>query len=480
MKLQISSFIGVFILSYIFNLNSQEFSYTLINGSTVTEECEICGRPTIPVQIRGNFVINITNQTTIGTRFEIKRINFYAGNENDPDISIKGNGCGEIFGEVAQQVRVNLYLSISKKYGTNRFLIFTNLSNNPTLTLPMVQCEVVQTEDDIFQFYTINIIAAPFNEIWFSTEYKFTPDNLQFIGTPADILSNSGKRIKSKAELINNLNIKDPPDNLSIDSIEVSTNGIILFSLNQSVSSDTIGLIDEGDVVSEDGKIIFRNVTLLNKFGFMPPTPALGLDALQIPDNQKVLFSTRNDAFSESLGEMIQNGDILSNEGYIVKKNRDLLSVFQPSEPDKDYGLDAFYIWDNGDVWFSTTHGFTSQTLGTIRAGDLLCDKGYIVYKNLDLLSKFSPLEDLADFGLDAIFIVTDLNVPVQPPRITSWKIENSSLTFKWQGEGRIYQIEKADNILGPFIPVITTTTKEFIDTQGALNNKAFYRLRQW
>lgn len=159
-------------------------------------------------------------------------------------------------------------------------------------------------------------------------------------------------------------------------------------------------------------------------------------------------------------------------EGYIVKKNRDLLSVFQPSEPNKDYGLDAFYIWDNGDVWFSTTQGFTSQTLGIIRAGDLLCDKGYIVYKNLDLLSKFSPLEDLADFGLDAIFIVTDLNVPLQPYH--KQEIENGNLTFKWQGEGRIYQIEKADNILGPFIPVITTTTKEFIDLKVLLTTRLF------
>ncbi|HON09063.1 MAG TPA: hypothetical protein PLW02_13285, partial [Verrucomicrobiota bacterium] len=319
---------------------------------------------------------------------------------------------------------------------------------------------------------------APFNEIWFSTENKFTPDNLQFIGTPADILSTSGRRIKSKAELINNLNIKDPPDNLSIDSIEVSTNGLILFSLNQSVLSDTIGLIGEGDVVSENGQIIFRNAMLLNKFGFMPPTPALGLDALQILNNQEVLFSTRSDEFSEFIGEMIQNGDILSSEGYIFKKNRDLLSMFKPSEPDKDYGLDAFYIWDNGDIWFSTTQGFTSQTLGTIYAGDLLCDKGYVVYKNLDLLSKFSPLEDLADFGLDAIFIITDLNVPVQPARITMWKIEDGSLTFKWQGEARIYRIEKADDILGPFIPIITTTAKEFNDQ--STNNKAFYRIRQW
>jgi hypothetical protein len=344
----------------------------------------------------------------------------------------------------------------------------------------MVQSELVQTEEDNFQFYTIKIIAAPFNEIWFSAEHKFTPDNLEFIGTPADVLSTSGKRIKSMDELIKNLNLKTLPDNLSIDSLEIATNGAILFSFNQSVSSDTLGLISEGDVVSDDGKIAFRNATLLNKFGFMPPTPALGLDAIQISDIQEVLFSTRIDSFSELLGEKIQNGDVLSSEGYIVKKNRDLLLMFQPSEPDKDYGLDAFYIWENGEVWFSTAFGFNSQALGVILAGDLLSDKGFIVYKNLDLLSNFSPLEDLADFGLDAIFIITDLNATAQSPRITSWKIENGNLTIKWQGNGRIYQIEQSNDILGPFIPLITTTSKEFSDTQGAANNKTFYRIRQW
>ena len=81
---------------------------------------------------------------------------------------------------------------------------------------------------------------------------------------------------------------------------------------------------------------------------------------------------------------------------------------FRPPLVVPDYGLDAVHVWPSGEIWFSTEEGFQDGALGPIAAGDLLSDQGYVVYRNLELLGPFAPIEDLADFGLDALFLVSD------------------------------------------------------------------------
>lgn len=461
---------------------SQTFFYTLLGDSAITEDCKICGRPTIPQPMRGTFIVQITNQNPISTQVAIKDIHFYSGDPADPFYLVTGNGYGEVFGEVAMLQRITLHLTILKKYSTNRELVFTNITMAVVINPPMINCELAQTEEDMFQFYTLKIVAAPLHEILFSTESGFTSGNSTIRGTGGDVLSNNGKIIKSKSELVKGLRLVNPPEYLNIDALDILPGGIILFSLDQKMTSQTLGTIDEGDVVTDLGDIAYRNTDLLSRMGFMPPAPALGLDGIQVLANGEVLFSTRDNAFSESLGQLIQHGDILSNQGYIYRKNKDLLAAFQPVEQNVDYGLDAFYVWATGEIWFSTTTGFTSRVLGTIMPGDLLSDKGYIVFKNLDLMSKFQPLEDLADFGLDGLFIITDLTTVSAPPRITFSKLQNGVLTIRWQGQGRIYRVERASDISGQFVPVMTTTATQFEETIEAafMSPRMFYRIRQW
>lgn len=460
----------------------QNYHYTLLGDSVIIEDCQICGRPLIPQPLRGTFSIEITNQNPISTQFAIKDVNFYSGTADDPLYLATGEGKGEIFGEVALIQRIILNLTIYRKYNPPRQLTFTNTTPSMVFTPPMVNCELAQTQEDPIQYYTLKIVAAPLHEILFSTESGFTSGNSNIRGTGGDILSNKGKIIKTKNDLIKDLHLINPPPSLNVDALDILQGGIILFSFDQKVTSQTIGAIDEGDVVTDMGDLAYRNLDLLARMGFMPPAPALGLDAIHVLNNGEVLFSTRDNAFSEKLGQLIQHGDIVSNQGYIYRKNKDLVSAFHPENTNVDYGLDAFYVWGTGEIWFSVSTGFTSGTLGQIMAGDLLSDKGYIVFKNLELMSNFQPLEDLADFGLDALYIVTDLTITTQPPRITFSKLENGILTIKWQGQGRIYRIEKAPDITGPFEPVITTTSKQFdeIINFATAPQKMFYRIRQW
>ena len=140
----------------------------------------------------------------------------------------------------------------------------------------------------------------------------------------------------------------------------------------------------------------------------MPPIADYGLDAIARAPSGELLFSTNKDFFSEKLGTTISNGDLLSEKGYIFRSSSDLLSKFDlcPTFAPIDFGLDAVYVWPHGEVWFSTKSSFPEQQYGMIEHGDLLSSYGKVVLRNRELLEAFKPVEDLADFGLDAIEIL--------------------------------------------------------------------------
>jgi hypothetical protein len=147
----------------------------------------------------------------------------------------------------------------------------------------------------------------------------------------------------------------------------------------------------------------------------------VGLDAAHFVTasaSREIYFSIETDLFSERLGMTLQRGDLLSSYGRVVKRNHELLARFHPPPTPgpvpRDYGLDALYLWPGGEIWFSVEEGFMDEQLGMILPGDLLSDQGRVVMRNLELLAAFAPIEDLADFGLDAVFVVTEA-APISP-----------------------------------------------------------------
>jgi len=111
------------------------------------------------------------------------------------------------------------------------------------------------------------------------------------------------------------------------------------------------------------------------------------------------------DFFSKTLNQYIGHGDLLSNRGVIVKTNQELLSNFSPIEDLADFGLDAVVVRPGGEIWFSVEFGFTDPVLGPVSDGDMLSDQGYIVARNQQLLEQYKPVELLDNFGLDALTI---------------------------------------------------------------------------
>jgi len=160
-----------------------------------------------------------------------------------------------------------------------------------------------------------------------------------------------------------------------------------------------------------------------------------------------------------------------------------LLDRFQPTNATNDYGLDAVYVWPSGEIWFSTEDGFQDKTLGPISGGDLLSDQGYIVFRNSELLNAFAPTNAPPDIGLDALYVVTDATLPAPVPRLAI-QVTNSTASagLTWQGQGRVFQVERADDVTGPFQPLSAILTDLSFNDPETLTNRAqsYYRLRQW
>jgi len=445
--------------------------YQLLEGSYLIEDCSLCGRPTIFRPMRGSFNLVLTERNPIVARYSLQNISFTAGTNR-----ITGSGTFQIGGEVAilQEMVLNVQVD-------SQPLVFTNEEKAVSRTFPLIQISLIQTQAS-FIFYRIDMVAAPFREIWFSTVANFTSAN-GFPATAGDLLSNSGRIVKPNRDLIARFGFMPAVGTAPIDALDIGPGGEVFFSLNESRFSETLGQIQHGDVVSNRGRIVSRNQALLSAFQPQPASPDYGLDAVQVKDDGEVLFSTRSNVVSGSLKTTLQRGDILSSRGQIIKRNADLLARFHPSAS-SDYGLDALYVWPNGEIWFSTEEGFQSQDFGAIQAGDLLSDQGLIVYRNLELLSAFAPIEDLSDFGLDGLFIVTDVTPVASPPNFTRINADQSTgaISLQWDGLGRVFQVEQSESVIGPFIPFSPIQPDLTFDDANALRAKgtSFYRLRQW
>jgi len=53
---------------------------------------------------------------------------------------------------------------------------------------------------------------------------------------------------------------------------------------------------------------------------------------------------------------------------------------------------------------------------------------------------------------------------------------------LEWQGAGRVFQVERAGQVIGPYVPLGAIRPDLFFEDGGALMSRAqsFYRLRQW
>jgi len=463
---------------------SNVWRYTLLPDSQLIDDCTICGRPTIPIPMRGTFELQWVDENPLFNTYIVTNIDFEAATGANT-YKVSGRGSYQFGGEVA--LRQEMFLTTTVDDGTtNRVCYFTNDSPVVERRWPMLRVALTQTNGGI-QLFRMEIAAAPVVEIWFSTANSFhagiwqAPTNFVSAG---DFLSSAGRVVKRNRDLTARLGIMPAVPDIGLDAADVLPGGEIAWSAEQDIWSETLGQIHHGDLLSNRGRVLRSFAEFSGAFGPEPPPADQGLDAVQVLSGGETYFSVEQDFFSERLGRMIRRGDLLSTSGQIIKSNEQLVARFQPTNPKQDYGLDAIYVWPGGEVWFSVETGFTGASFQPFNSGDLLSDSGYVVYRNLDLLREFAPIEDLADFGLDALFVVTEAVPPAPAPRLGPLRLPpaNGGVTLTWEGEGRVFQLERATNVIGPFVPVSAPMPDtQFEDANvWAQTPRAFYRVRQW
>jgi hypothetical protein len=461
---------------------NQPWAYLLLNDSYLVDDCLICGRPTIQVPMRGSFSLRLIEENVLSARYAVENVQLKTG---DWPYRVTGGGTLEIGGEVAMTLHMALQVTIDDGF-TNKVCYFKNTTGTINRLWPMMDINLNQTNGTFTQTYTLRIAAAPVREIWFSTVSGFTPTTSQNSSTyveGGDLISNAGRIIKHNADLFTSVGAFPPVPDLGLDALDILPGGEIAFSLGTGIFSSTLGPLQHGDLLSNKGRIIRRNQDLLASFITEPATNDVGLDAVHVLETGEILFSIATNVFSKGLNAPLHHGDLLSSAGTIMRSNQQLLARFHPADTTNDYGLDAFYLWPSGEIWFSTETGFQDQVLGPVLAGDLLSDQGYIVFRNLELLGAFAPKEAPVDFGLDALYIVTDAT-PLAPSSLLAIKTGGSqdNLTLTWQGQGRVFQLQRADAAIGPFQSLSPILPDAFFEDLGARTNHAqsFYRLRQW
>jgi len=452
--------------------------YTLLEGSEFVDDCLVCGRPTIQQPMRGTFELVLLQNTPPFSRYAVQNINFIASPGSFLERKITGDGIYERFEEFGIIQRMTLAVQVTDQF-TNKFAFFTNNPAVISKPFPLIDLDLRQTNGTLLQTFSMELLAAPIREIWFSTTRGFTSTNRNSPTnqiSAGDLLSNRGRVVRRNLELVGRLGVMPVTPDLGLDAVNLTRRGEILFSIPVKVFSERLGWIQHGDLLSDRGIIVRRNQQLLAAFH---PTFAgdAGLDGVQLMPNGEILFSIQSNVVVSST---LSHGDILSDTGRVFRTQQQLLANLHPTVTNRDFGLDAFQVLPSGEIWFSVEEDFSDTQLGAIHAGDLLSSLGYRVFNNQDLLAAFAPSAPQEDYGLDALYVVTDTQYPKLPPRIVERNRSGQAMHLEWDGEGAVFQVESAPTPLGPWLPCSPIIPDLSAEPDCDSGPSMFYRVRQW
>lgn len=455
--------------------------YRLIEGSMLVDDCTICGRPPIPIPIRGYFWLELVEQNPLFSDYLVRGLTF-TGTFGDSNYVGRMEGTYHIGGEVAILQQMTLEGRISQYED----LKFASEAGPPQSSFPWIEIDVLQLPPaDPLHTFSIHIVAVPWPRVLFSTETGFTSSARSTIThvSDGDLLSSSGQVVRTNRELTDRLGIKPIVPDVGLDAVAGPMpvlslephrlRGEFWFSAEQDVFSGTLGLLRHGDLLSSTGWVVRRNGELIKPFAPQPPVEDYGLDAVTRGPDGVLLFSTEKGFFSESLGMSVGDGDLLREDGKIYKTCSDLLAKFHPIEPRPiPFGLDAVYVWPNGEVWFSIEVDFVDGLLGPIGHGDLLSDIGRVVVRNRELMAPFKPLEKISDFGLDSIQVLRrhcaadlnlDGNVDLLDLAILTQSWDSNDTAARWNPDCDINI--PADNIVD--LPDLAAFAEQWLEGMG-------------
>jgi hypothetical protein len=447
--------------------DGQSWRYLLLEGAAIMDDCSSCDRLTFWQPLHGSFDLKGTETVQL---FEIQNIRFVSDYSDKPAYVVTGGGTLDFqSGEPVLTVEMSVL-----RGGFVETARLTNVLSDSPRIFPILGAEA-SAPLAAGHFYRLRLFAAPIRELWFSTAVDFTrgtpgiPEEAQI--SNGDFLSNSGRVVKRNARLTERLSI--PPGDVGLDAVDIGPRGEIFFSIATDTESIASGPLSNGDIVTSEGRLYLQNSQLLSPFGVTDSDP--GLDALHIVSEDEVYFSIAKSV--TRTGGKLSAGDILSSKGRIVRTEANLLLHFI-NPLTTSVGVDALYVWPNGEIWFSTQLGFTNAN-ASVSAGDILSDQGYVALRNSDITAAFTPIANVSDLGLDAITLISDAAASRANCQITGIDLADKGVDIRWESLGRVFQLERASAITGPFTP-ITDIIIERHAQDVPPNATAFYRVRQW
>lgn len=451
----------------------RRWTYTLLPESRLIEDCSGCGRGPVVAALRGTFQLRLLDERPGFATYALEDLNLEAGGAEGARYTVRGRGLYHLGREAGRLQELCLEVQIESPV-TNRLCRFLTRDTRVERAWPLVHGLVDQVNSIDSQTFTLELSAAPFRDLWYSTLIGMTP-----AAAPApadrvgagDLVSIHGGVVMRREGLLRPLGLAPAPTapEPGLDAVTIGSGSELLFSLAQPALSETLGALQEGDLLSAAGRVVARNQELTRAFPLPQPAPDLGLDAVQARGDGEILFSIKTPGDAGGSGRL-GRGDLLSNRGRIVKSNAELLARFQPVDPRPDYGLDAFYVWPGGEIWFSTEEGFADLHAGFHASGDVLSDQGYVVMRNRDLVAALAPLEEVADFGCDALHVVFGAHLELGVAR------SGDQVEVSWEALEAI--LEESPRVEGPWQDVPLGLVPG-THTVAAPVGSRFFRLRQ-
>ena len=161
----------------------------------------------------------------------------------------------DFLGEFALTQTMTLELDVDGPFSSGP-KTFTNTTILVRIPWPLMDVELTEAEGTPLSTISLRLLAAPVREVWFSTVGGFTPlnDSLRDSSVgPGDLLSDAGHVVAANADLLRNLGLEPGTADLGVDAVDIAAGGEILFSLDEDVFSETLGPLQDGDLLSNRG-----------------------------------------------------------------------------------------------------------------------------------------------------------------------------------------------------------------------------------
>src|SRR5262249_2433744 len=138
------------------------------------------------------------------------------------------------------------------------------------------------------------------------------------------------------------------PVDFGLGAMQTMDSGEVWFSVQTNFFSKSLGrTIGPGDLLSDRGTLVRSNAQLLARFNPANPTNDFALESTYVWPSGEIWFSTGSGFYSTN-SNFYGPGDLLSDQGYVVYRHSDLVSAFFSLNNTNDFGLDSLFIVTDG------------------------------------------------------------------------------------------------------------------------------------